>query len=192
MYKKGIFTIVSNELIGRDVYRMVLAGDTSDLQVPGRFVNIELDGLLEENISAVANSLGFTGIDVSLDTIFPLKSILSQQAGNMRATYRDAESGKTYVNIPVAFYGGGLNLSRVTFQGYENAKYFSGEAEVDLLDTYLNLTDTSSYSTIKGLMLKTVITVSGVEPFSFYFVKEGYLYGEAPKMADLIANAKGE
>ena len=44
MYKKGIFTIVSNELIGRDVYRMVLAGDTSDLQVPGRFVNIELDG----------------------------------------------------------------------------------------------------------------------------------------------------
>ena len=44
MYKKGIFTIVSNELIARDVYRMVLAGDTSDLQVPGRFVNIELDG----------------------------------------------------------------------------------------------------------------------------------------------------
>ena len=44
MYKKGIFTIVSNELIGRDVYRMVLVGDTSDLQVPGRFVNIELDG----------------------------------------------------------------------------------------------------------------------------------------------------
>ena len=44
MYKKGIFTIVSNELIGRDVYRMVLAGDTSDLMVPGRFVNIELDG----------------------------------------------------------------------------------------------------------------------------------------------------
>ena len=35
MYKKGIFTIVSNELIGRDVYRMVLAGDTSDLMVPG-------------------------------------------------------------------------------------------------------------------------------------------------------------
>ena len=57
---------------------------------------------------------------------------------------------------------------------------------------YLNLTDTSNLSTIKGLMLKTVITVSGVEPFSFYFVKEGYLYGEAPKMADLIANAKGE
>ena len=153
---------------------------------------IELDGLIEENISAVANSLGFTGIDVSLDTIFPLKTILGQQANNMRATHRDAESGKSYVNIPIAFYGGGLNLSRVTFQGYDNAKYFSGEAEVDLLDTYLNLTDTSNLSTIKGLMLKTVITVSGVEPFSFYFVKEGYLYGEAPKMADLIANAKGE
>ena len=44
MYKRGIFTIVSNELIARDVYRMVLAGDTGDLQVPGRFVNIELDG----------------------------------------------------------------------------------------------------------------------------------------------------
>jgi hypothetical protein len=153
---------------------------------------IELDGLIEENISEVASSLGFGGIEIGLDTIFPLKSILGQQASNMRATYRDAESGKTYVNIPIAFYGGGLNLSRVTFQGYQNSKYFSGEAEVDLLDTYLNLTDSSSFSTIKGLMLKTVITVSGVEPFSFYFVKEGYLYGEAPKMADLIANAKGE
>lgn len=44
MYKKGIFTVVSNELIAPDVYRMKLAGDTLDLQVPGRFVNIELDG----------------------------------------------------------------------------------------------------------------------------------------------------
>lgn len=44
MYKKGIFTVVSNAPIAPDVYRMRLAGDTLDLQVPGRFVNIELDG----------------------------------------------------------------------------------------------------------------------------------------------------
>jgi hypothetical protein len=39
-------------------------------------------------------------------------------------------------------------------------------------------------------MLKTVITVSGFEPFSFRFTKNGYLYGETPKVTDLIANAK--
>ncbi len=42
--KQTIFEIKSNEKIAKDVYKMVLLGDTSDLKNPGQFVNIKLDG----------------------------------------------------------------------------------------------------------------------------------------------------
>ena len=45
MYKKGIYKIVANAPLTRDVYRMVLEGDTQWIIRPGQFVNIELDGL---------------------------------------------------------------------------------------------------------------------------------------------------
>ena len=42
--KQAIFEIKTNEKIAKDVYKMVLVGDTSDLKNPGQFVNIKLDG----------------------------------------------------------------------------------------------------------------------------------------------------
>ena len=44
MYKRGIYTIVSNEPLTPAVYRMVLAGDTQYITRSGQFVNIELEG----------------------------------------------------------------------------------------------------------------------------------------------------
>ena len=43
--KQSIFTIISNEPLTRDVYKMVLSGDTSAVTNCGQFVNIQLDGL---------------------------------------------------------------------------------------------------------------------------------------------------
>ncbi len=43
--KDCIFTIKSNELIAKSVYKMVLQGDTSNITNCGQFVNIKLDGL---------------------------------------------------------------------------------------------------------------------------------------------------
>ena len=42
--KQGIFKIKQNVRIAKDVYEMVLSGDTSDITKPGQFVNIKLDG----------------------------------------------------------------------------------------------------------------------------------------------------
>ena len=42
--KQVIYTVVSNEPIARDVYKMVLAGDTSAITAPGQFINLQLDG----------------------------------------------------------------------------------------------------------------------------------------------------
>ena len=43
--KQVFYTVLSNERIANDVYKMLLEGDTSDITAPGQFVNIKLDGL---------------------------------------------------------------------------------------------------------------------------------------------------
>ena len=42
--KQSIFEIISNEALTRDVYKMVLGGDTSAITAAGQFVNIQLSG----------------------------------------------------------------------------------------------------------------------------------------------------
>ena len=42
--KQGIYEIKSNVKIAKDVYKMVLAGDTSAITAPGQFVNLLLEG----------------------------------------------------------------------------------------------------------------------------------------------------
>lgn len=44
MYKQNIYTILSNELIAKSVYKMVLEGDTQYITASGQFINIKLDG----------------------------------------------------------------------------------------------------------------------------------------------------
>ena len=41
---QAIYTIKENVALTELVYKMVLAGDTSALTVPGQFVNIQLEG----------------------------------------------------------------------------------------------------------------------------------------------------
>ena len=43
--KQSLFEIVENSPLTRDVYKMVLVGDTSAITSSGQFVNIQLDGL---------------------------------------------------------------------------------------------------------------------------------------------------
>lgn len=43
--KQSKFNIISNEPLTKDVYKMVLSGDTSDITNCGQFVNIALSGL---------------------------------------------------------------------------------------------------------------------------------------------------
>lgn len=43
--KQGLFEIIENTRLVPGVYRMRLRGDTSDITVPGQFVNIRLEGM---------------------------------------------------------------------------------------------------------------------------------------------------
>lgn len=44
MYKQNNYKILSNEKIAKDIYKMILEGDTQYITAPGQFINIKLDG----------------------------------------------------------------------------------------------------------------------------------------------------
>lgn len=169
--------------------------------------NLDITGLINENISSFVDDakemFGVTDAnigDISIDTIFPIKSFLKSSV--VTTTSSD---GKVYVNIPIAYYGGGANISKVTFDT-EDLKYDSCKLTVvDLLDKYLSLKgidldninlDKLDLAVIKNVMLKCVTIVTGYEPFKFISVnKQGYLFDEgprAPQALELIKNAQGE
>lgn len=52
MYKEDNYKILSNEKIAKDVYKMILEGDTQYITAPGQFINIKLnDKFLRRPIS---------------------------------------------------------------------------------------------------------------------------------------------
>ncbi|MBE7087931.1 MAG: hypothetical protein E7370_00185 [Clostridiales bacterium] len=147
----------------------------------------DISGLIKENISAMASVLG-QSVNINIDRIFPLKSILKNQAGSQY-------SKNGYMNVPVAYYGGGINHSKLYVNNLDCKDHLSGDIVVDLLDEYLSYKN--SGLSFKGitpeLMLKTVVTVSGTSPFKFRLMdNSGYLFNQTPNVSDLFINAQGE
>lgn len=155
--------------------------------------DVDIEGLIKENISAFAASIDpdlASKVDINIDKIFPIKQYLTQAASSNGDLY--AKDGKTYINIPVAYYGGGLNLSKVTYSKEVMDGNVDKKLTIDLLDSYLSLEKGSGMTMFKNMMLKSVTIVTGYEPFYFECIKgNGYLYGETPNVSDLIQNAKG-
>lgn len=166
-----------------------ITGDTKfyDYKVAN---DIDLEGLISENVTDIIATMGLD-FDFSVDIIFPLKTLLVQKAKKQQCVY--THEGKEYVNCPVAFYGGGINLSTVTYNGEVYADRLSN-MDIDLLENYLTYQSASSTGEqYINIMLKSVTVVVGFEPFEFICVKnDGYLFGEAPNLNDLVNNAKGE
>lgn len=146
----------------------------------------DISGLIDQNISNVVAGLNLDrDFDITIDDIFPLKSILTTVARNNRLIY--SNDGTEYINIPVAYYGGGLNLSTVTID-QQAASGLTANFNVDLLDSYLNMTTKLDLSGLangggladvlndefvrymKEVLTKTVTTVTGFEAFKFQFV----------------------
>ena len=41
---RGIYEIIENKPLTKDIFRMILSGETSHITAPGQFINIQLDG----------------------------------------------------------------------------------------------------------------------------------------------------
>ncbi len=144
---------------------------------------MDLSGLILENISAIANSVGQNVRPITIDDIFPLRRELENVAqSNM--------IGK-YINIPVAYYGGGVNYSYVNEVLLDQK--LTKTVSVDLLEEYLKLPTSGNYlSVMKNMMQKCVTVVTGYHDFKFTLMKGNQTDIDlAPTVEMLKENAKG-
>ena len=154
--------------------------------------NINLSGLIEENISKYVKELTQKDTNVDIDTIFPLKSTLLSQANGQSCIYKYQD--KQYINIPVCFYGGGENESVLTFSDDFDSDFQSKTLNVDFAKNYLSFEGIDmehiSMQSAIGAVKKCVVVSTGFEPFKFVCMSNtGYLFGQTPNIKDLINNA---
>ncbi len=163
---------------------------------------LDINGLVGENISTIIGTYApeYAGL-ISLDRIFPIKDVLLESGGQLGAVLK--KDGENNLNVPIAFYGGGINTSRVicedSFTYKEHLIDLDGDdsnvdaLDVDFLSAYAKLPKAEGglSANAANIVLKSVTIVSGFNPFRFTLAKgDGYLYNEAPKVQDLINNAK--
>ena len=153
--------------------------------------NINLNGLIEENISEFGKNY-LEGQDIGIDYIFPVRVDLVSQARSNSCIYTDEDNN--YINIPVCYYGGGENMSLLTFDGHTDTNYNAKELTIDFAKEYLDAPKVDMQNPTMGQLLgavrKCVVVTTGFEPFKFVcMTNSGYLYGETPNIKDLIDNA---
>ena len=159
---------------------------------------MDLSGLIEENISSVFSQLGdliSTTRKVTIDDIFPLKKLLYSYAEQNGQVY--STNGKKYVNVPIAYYGGSINRSTVSIEMDDLTNYATEPLALDWVSEYLknpvsSSMDDANLTLIKNMVQRMVTVVTGFENFKFNcMLGNGYLYNEAPSVSTLRDNIKG-
>ena len=205
-----IFGITPKEVGGTSFpIELTLSGDT-------RFYDwkdvdaIDTSSLIDENFSTYLEQLGQSGdfgditgdfTNLSIDSFFPMKSILKNYCINNGLTYQETDSENKvhyYVNRPIAYYGGGYNGSKVINNITDNEYYsYSDEILVDIVSYIIEHDTTSGGGELTELLslstlAKCVIVAIGSHPFKF--ITNGKItnnqkpvgFNEAPSVSDLI------
>ena len=160
--------------------------------------SMDISGLIKENISTLVNAIGkdASQYHLNIDSVFPIRSLLKNAASKTSQIYRaqgqEDEMTKNYVNIPIAYYGGGINLSQVDTSLMEEKDHYKEPLQVDLVKSFLEGETQDSSSKIFQMLYRAVTVFTGFEPFRFVLSDHsGFHFGEAPKISSLKENSKG-
>lgn len=146
--------------------------------------SIDVSSLIEENISRTLNQMGYGDKSITIDDIFPMKAALKKQVKNKGLVYE--KDGKSYLNTMVAYYGGGLNLSKVDNTLNDTYNTYSEATKVSLLDETIETNTGGGYS---SLLTDCVIVTIGTHPFSFF--TNGARESTAPILFDQVPSLDG-
>lgn len=154
--------------------------------------SIDVSSLINENISTILQSLDMGDKTVTIDDIFPMKTILEEVASNKGLVYKDS-TGKKYINTSIAYYGGGLNVSVIENQTTSSYNTYSEELNVSLLDRVIN----SNGSGMRAMLVDCVVVTIGSHDFRFVIngkeeSSNPILLEESPKNEDLKKNYKNQ
>lgn len=155
-------------------------------------MDIDLNGLIDENMSEIATGTGMYDGErlITIDDVFPVKRMLVSEARQHIKTVNVEGVDKYYICLPIVKYGGGANLST-----YDDSKldsqFIKEDYNMSFLNSYLNLPVGDNFiGQMKNIILKTVTTVTGYEPFVFSCAEQGHMYGLAPNISELKENLK--
>lgn len=151
--------------------------------------SIDVSSLIEENISYMLQQLGMGDKSLTIDDIFPMKKALREVAIKDGLLYQ--KDGVDYLNTEIAYYGGGLNVSRVEENVVDTENTFSRELEVSLIDEIKKL----NTSEMRSLMVDCVLVTIGSHPFRFVVndtkeSKTPMLFDKVPSIDDLKENLR--
>lgn len=213
----GQNVVIPND-IGGTAYpvELTLSGDTRFYDWKN-IDDIDISALIEENISAILNSLGGSLGDLpeelleliknlKIDEYFPIKSLIKTGAINNGYTYQSIEDGvvKYYINRPVAWYGGGFNGSTVINKINENDYYSYAEPlDIDFArETFskaiggIDTSDlTGTFQTVINLLSRCIVMAIGSHPFKFMTNdqiidnEKPILFDEVPSYLDLSSRS---
>lgn len=152
---------------------------------------IDINCLVEQAIKTFLEGIVGGDIDVTIDDIFPMKTILRDQANKLGFVYKSGDT--EYINSEVAWYGGGLNYSKLNNEITSNSNTFSEEIIVDLLERSFSH---STEQQMVDMLCKCVLFAAGFNPFKF--ITNGAQEGTkpilditaGPSVEDLIGNRK--
>ena len=176
--KQSYFDIISNTEIAKNVYKIILCGDTSDITASGQFVNIKLDGLyLRRPISVCDYSLN------TLTLIYKVVGKGTQKLSEMKEGKLDILTGLgNGYNLSVSgdaplLIGGGVgvpplyNLAKKLIDSGKNVNVilgFNTEDEIFYAKEFSDLGANVTVCTVDGSV--------GVKGFVTDAIKSGYSY----------------
>ncbi|HBE98932.1 MAG TPA: hypothetical protein DDW18_02710, partial [Firmicutes bacterium] len=77
-------------------------------------------------------------VSITIDDIFPIKSLLYREAKKKKLIYQDN------IAVPIAYYGGGANYSKVIYnKDAEVRDHIQNELKTDMLSELLTLGESS-------------------------------------------------
>ena len=194
--KQSIFKIISNEPLTKDVYKMVLAGDTSDITNCGQFVNIALDGLYLRRPISVCDC-----DDKTLTLIYKVVGKGTEQMSKMYSGELDLLTGlgngyDTSVsgNTPLLI-GGGVGvpplykLAKKLISEGKSVKIILGFNKADEIfyeDEFKNLGSDVTVTTVDGSYgIKGFVTNALPEEYSYV-----YTCGPEPMLKAVYSSIK--
>ena len=144
--------------------------------------SIDVSSLIEENISRTLTEMGFGDKNITIDDIFPMKKALKRKASG----FLYQKDGKSYLNTSIAYYGGGLNVSRIENRSDRTYNTYSDEIEVSLVDEQIQDNKGGGYS---SLLVDCVLVTIGSHPFRF--VINGSEEKNSPMLFDQVPSIDG-
>lgn len=154
-----------------------------------RIDEIDVNCLVEQIISSFLTQLGKDTV-ITVDDIFPMKTILKEMAKELGYIY--SKDNEEYLNTEIAWYGGGKNLSTVKYDLTTDLNTYSDSMSVDVLK--YNLKHMGSTDKITSMLKECVLFAIGFNPFKFVTndkseASSPKLFDKSPEINELIKNA---